>query len=247
MKHRFIFFILLTVVTKSFTQTKKIEIEILPYVKYDKYKEFLGWETGIGGKHFVTPSGISYGLDTRLKKRLGDNYSFVLGLGYFRYSFTKIATHNNLGTGNTRLISFPSPLFILFYTDKYWYNTVSLKLGVEKILTLKNNFSLPIGINFGNYFSFSQQYHLTANPDGSQKYLIKKSNNFATAIGLELGLLKIKRKMTIGPKIQIPFLSKWKTDKAFPNEDGSTSRSKWFKGFGFGISCNFFLTQKSKL
>jgi hypothetical protein len=246
MKYRFVIFILLVVSSKSFSQAKKLELEILPYVKYDKYKEFLGWETGVGGKHFITPSGLSFGADARMKKRFGDNYNLVLGLGYFRYSFTKITTHSNLGIGSARLINFQSPLFILFYTDKYWYNTVSLSLGVEKYFNLKNNFILPIGVNFSNYFSFSQHYHLKANPEGSQNYLTKKNKNLGTALGLEFGLLKTKRKMTIGPKLQIPFLSKWKTDKAFPNEDGNTSRSKWFKGFGIGISCNFFLPQKSR-
>ncbi len=241
MKKLVISFLLIIHSIFGLAQNRPISIEVNPLLKFDKYKEFYGWESGIGGKHYVKPQGLSYGVNINLKKALFKDYSLSIGIGYFKYSFNEISSRSKLGESNARLIDFPSPLFILFYTDKYWYNTLSLNIGVDRQLKLRNNYFLITCLGLSNYYNFSQHYHLTSNPEGSMDY--KKTNNqyFGLSAELGIGLVKQFKQLSIGPKIQIPVFSNWRTDKTFPNETNSGSRSKWFNGVGVGISCNYSL------
>jgi hypothetical protein len=241
MKNLAISLLLIILSICGFAQNRATSIEINPLLKYDTYKEFYGWETGIGGKHYVKPKGLSYGLNISFKKTLFNDYNLSLGIGYFRYSFNKINSRSNLGTGNSRLIDFSSPLFILFYTDKYCYNTLSLNIGIDKQLKLRNNYSLITGLGLSNYYNLSQYYHLTSNSEGSVDYKKKNKQYFGLSAELGIGLLKKIKQFSIGPKIQIPVFSNWRTDNTFPNETNSGSRSKWFNGLGIGISCNYSL------
>lgn len=237
----------MTLSVSSFCQKKHGVMELNPYTRYDKYKEFFGWETPIEGKRYVKPEGLSYGLIINLKKPVYKDYNLNIGIGYHRYNFSKMSVPGRLGTSNARLINFPSPLFILFYTDKYWYNTASLNVGAEKQFKLKNKHTLTTGIALSNYYTFSQHYHLTSNPGGSQDYKKKNNQYFGLSAWIEIGLLKKINKFTIGPKLQIPVFTNWKTDETFPNETNSASRSKWLRGIGFGLSFNYSLTKKNKL
>ena len=96
---------------------------------------------------------------------MDNDYGIYVGLDYYKYSFSKIRSRNSRGTGDDRLISFQSPLFIFFFSDRYWYNTLSLNIGGEKICKLKNDYSVTVGAALSNYYTFSQYYHITANPN----------------------------------------------------------------------------------
>lgn len=244
MKNFIISIFLLSVYNYCDAQKKTFYIEISPFLKYDKYDEFVGWATVLGGEHYVKLKGLSFGLNANVKKQTFNNYAIFLGAGYYRYSFTEINSRSNLGTANGRRINFPSPLLIPFYTDEYYYNTLSLNLGVEKIIDFNKNLQLIAGIEVINYFTFSQYYHLSYNSEGNQDYRKKNMQYFGNTSNMEIGLLKKLSRIRIGPKLQVPIFISWKTDETFPTETNTGNRNKWLNGVGLSISCNYYLTQK---
>lgn len=243
MKHYFIISIYLLVSNFVIAQKESSQIEINPYIRYDTYKEFLDRQSVLS-THYAKMEGLSYGGNINFKKNISKKYCVIMGVGYYKHAFSKIKSRSDYGTGNTRLISFPSPLLIPFFTDKYWYHSLALNLGGQRDFMLKNNFLISIGAMANNYFTFSQYYHLTNNPGGSLDY---KKNDFkysGLSVIIEAGLQKKINRISVGPKLIIPMFENWKTDNTFPYETNSSSRSKWLRGIGLGISFNYSLTSK---
>ncbi len=220
------------------------QIEITPYVKYDTYPEMIDRVTST--THYAKISGLSYGLDFNIRIKIYKKYSFLSGIGYYKQSFNKIESRSSYGEGNTRWIDYPSPLFINFYTDKYWYHTFLFNVGVEKEFVLKKNLSASIGAVSSSYFTFSQYYHLNNNPGGSLDYKTNGFRHSGSTFSLIAGLQKTVKNILIGPKLIFPIYTKWKKDNAFAGETYKGSRDKWLRGIGGGISVNYFLISKKK-
>jgi len=232
---------LIGVYSNTFSQTNKYCLEINPFIRYDHYKEFVGWETGIGGKHYVKPSGISYGINFNLKRRINSKNSLYFGGGYYRHIISKIESHSNLGEAKQRLINYPSPLLILFYSDRYAYNTLTANIGYERNIKIQKNYSLTTGIELNELFTFSQFYHLSYNPGGSRDY---RKNNFhflGWFAGIDIGLIKDYKQFSVGPRIKLPVFSHLRTDSTFPNETNSGYRNQLFSGIGLGLSFTYKL------
>ncbi|MBK7345455.1 MAG: hypothetical protein IPI98_00675 [Chitinophagaceae bacterium] len=60
--------VFIVVVTKIFGQANKYSIEINPFIRYDKQAYFFSWETTTSGKNYVSPRGLSYGINLNIKK-----------------------------------------------------------------------------------------------------------------------------------------------------------------------------------
>ena len=235
MKKLTVFLILSTIYFCTSAQNSKYSLEINPFMRYDKYNEFFAWQN-FTGKNTITPSGTSLGLNLNLKYQVLPTSNISLGLGYYRHTVSDIKRVNNLGAGNSWLIGYPSPLFILFYTDKYAYNTLTLNTGFERQFRLKKNYLITTGIDLNGLYTFSQYYHLTNNPDGSKDYRTKDSRFLGILAGLDIGLMKSYKQFNIGPKIKMPVFSSLKTDEVLANDDGTNYRKNWFTGVGLGIS-----------
>lgn len=221
------------------------QIEINPYIRFDSHPEFSYVLNGRPSTDYVKIKGTSFGLNLAYKIPLTKSIFLNPGIGYYRYSFNNIKKENTLfGKSDGRDINFISPLLISFYTNKYWYNTIALNIGVEKIFDFKRNIQVVTGLNINNYFTISQYYHLSFNPQGSQDYRKNNKRYFASSINLNASILKKIRRINIGPSLILPVFDIWKTDYAFPEETNSTSRNKWLRGIGLGISCNYSLIKK---
>lgn len=220
-------------------QQSKYSVELQPFFRYDKANEFLSWTTPTGGGNYVTPAGISYGINANALKQTGKNSNIIIGIGYLNYRISTIHTQNRRGSGDDRLINYPSPLFVQFYSDQYMYHTLSLNLGIEKQFAFGNKYLITTGLGLNGLYTFSQKYHLTTNPEGSQNYRTNNSDLFGLLSGLEIGILREFKKITIGPKIKLPVFTSIKTDATFPNENGSNYRNHWFNAFGLGTSIIF--------
>ena len=245
MKKITVFIILIAICLNSSAQQSKYSLEINPFMRYDRYKEFFSWETATGGENYISPRGTSFGLNLNIKNQINPASNIYLGLGYYKHTISNIKRTNNRGNGNDRLIDFPSPLFIFFYSDKYAYNTVTLNAGFERHFRFKKNYLITTGIDLNGLYTFSQYYHLTRNPGGSQDYRKKNAGFFGILAGFDIGLMKSYRQFNIGPKLKIPVFSSLKTDATFPNETGTYSRNQWFSGIGLGVSFNYkFKTSK---
>ena len=230
-----ILFILFAKCFCTSAQNSKFSLEINPFMRYDKYKEFFAWKS-FTGRNMITPSGTSFGLNLNIKYQLLPASNVYLGLGYYRHTISNIKRVNNFGEGNSWLIGYPSTSFILFYSDKYAYNKVTLNTGFEKHFILKKNYLITTGIDLNGLHTFSQYYHLTDNPDGSRDYITKNARFLGIFAGFDLGLMKSYKQFNIGPKIKIPVFSSLKTDEVLANDDGTDYRNNWFSGIGLGIS-----------
>lgn len=237
-----------------FGQKNYNQIEVNLYTQRDWYPEF-SYSINPTNSNSAKIRGTSWGSNANYKLSLGKELFLKVGAGFYRYSFNKIEVRNTLFSTSkspSRIIAFPSPLYVIFVTDKYWYKTVSTDIGIEKVFDVNNDWQISAGLSLTNYYTFSQTYHMTPDyPVGPHhhKYKLKNNRYFGLSSSIELGLLKKFRQINIGPVLILPVYNMWKQDKVFPkNENFAESnldgRHKWFRGIGFGISCNYSLTKK---
>lgn len=252
MKNLFLIFYFSFCTNCLFGQKNYNQIGVDLYIQRNWYPEF-SYSINPTNTYFVKIRGESPGLNANYKLSVRKNLFLKAGVGYYRYSFNKIESYNTqFGKGNTRVIGFPSPLYVIFVTDNYWYNTVSANIGIEKVFDVNKNWQISAGFSLTNYYTFSQTYHMTADyPVGppNHKYKLKNNRYFGLSSVIELGLLKKIRQINIGPVLILPVYDMWKQDNVFPKngnsaESNSDERHKWFRGIGVGISCNYSLTKK---
>lgn len=249
MTRRLIFIISFSIISDfAFAQKKTTQIEINPFVRIDKYPQFLYVLSGRPSTDYVNIKGTSFGLNLAYKIPITRSVLLKPGIGYYKYSFNDIKKVNTLfGKSNAKDIGFVSPLYIPFFTDKYRYNCIAANLGIEKLVIWKNDFQLYAGINLNNYYTYLQYYHITyKNPDNpiNNDYKLKNGRYFGFSANLNASLLKEFGKFNLGPTIILPVFDIWKTDKTFPEETNSGTRRKWLNGIGLGISFNYLLTKK---
>lgn len=235
-------FVLIMIAAKTYGQTNNYSIEINPFVRYDKQRYFFSWETVLGGKNFVSPRGLSHGVNVNFQKQINKSNLIFFGLGFYKHSITNIKRYNDNSTGNDRLIKYPSALFVPFFTDKYAYNSLSLNIGYKRNIEVKKGYLLNAGIDLAGLYTVSQNYHLTTSPDGNTNYKQRNGGFWGILTSLDIGLIKNYRKFKIGPELKIPILTSLKTDVIFPNETGSEFRNRWFGSMGIGISFIYKLT-----
>lgn len=241
-----LFAILLLLISHClFGQKGNSMIEINPYIRMDRYPQFSYVLGGRPSTDYVKIKGTSWGINTVFKFPVKKRIYIKTGVGYYKYSFTDINRYNTMfGNSNARHIAFPSPLYIIFYSDNYWYNSISFNLGIENFFNFNNNWQLVGGINFNNYYTYSQYYRITADyPTGppDHRYKLRNSRYLGISANIHAGLLKHFGKLNIGPSLFLPVYDIWKQDNTFPEEDNASSRNKWLKGIGVGITCNFSL------
>jgi hypothetical protein len=228
----------------AISQNPSSSIEIEPYYRIDWYPEFSFVYNGRASTDYVKMRGNSIGLRISYGSYLKKAFNVKAGIGYYKYSFNGIRNENTtFGTSDARLIKYPSPLFLLFYTDRYWYNTLSVDIGVQKVFKAQHDFGIRAGIDLANYYTFSQQYHLADN-SGDQAYKRKDGRYYGLSVFLSGSVLKNFGKISIGPSLILSVYDMWKTDKAFPEENGSHFRKKWGNGAGLGVTCNLSLAKK---
>lgn len=232
-----------------FSQSKSRQLEIEPFVRFDKYPEFTNAINSIA-TYKLSIKGTSWGINTAYKIPFKNSLVFKAGLGYYRYSFTDIVSaHQSFGVGDRRVIDYPTQLGITLGTDSYWYNTISMSIGIEKYFELNKDFIIIGGLSARNYFTFSQQYHMPY--DNSfipqpelqiqNNYKTFKKENFGFGGELNAGIIKKFGPVYIGPSIIIPVYDSWRKDSIFPTENNSESRKKWFRGIGTSIKILYTL------
>lgn len=244
MKKTFLIIISLVLTNNLVAQKQNRQIEINPFIRFDKYPQF---SYNLGGRpstDYVNIKGTSFGVNIAYKIPISKLLFLKPGIGYYKYSFNEITRKNtSSGTTNSRDINFISPLLIPFFTDNYHYNTISVNIGLEKQLLLKNNFHGIVGFQFNNYITTSQKYHLILNPDGSQNYKKSNKNYFGSSGLIYVNLMKKIKQISCGPSLIVPVVDIWKTDETFQEETNKNTRKKWFNGIGIGISFNYSITK----
>jgi hypothetical protein len=220
-------------------QKAKDQLEINPFVRYDVYPEFSYHYAGRASTNHLKMKGVSWGINANYKKAIAQSFFLKLGVGYYRYTFNKLDNYQPpFGTADSREVDYPSPLWILFYTNKYWYHTISGNLGLEHWFSLNRNLKITTGVNWNPYFTYSKHYHIDYGSNGtmhSVNYVVPQKRYFGYSVNLTAGIQKRVKGFLIGPTIILPIYDRWKKDEKF-GENENESREKWFNGIGLGIT-----------
>jgi len=234
MKNLLLSILLLLFTHLSFAQTSKSQLEVMPYMRFDSYSEFSYNYKDRTNSDYLEVKGISWGTNINYKHLLRKNIFIKAGLGYYRYSFNTLKGISIWGETKSRPINYNSEIEVLYYTDGYWYNCVSLNVGLEKAIPLSKNLQVITSLNFSNYYTYAQNYHLGHN-DSNFKVNNKKS--FGYSGYLNLGITKTINDYSFGPFILMPIYTSWMKDKLF---DETTTKNeavnKWFRGWGMGLT-----------
>ena len=226
-------------------QRNKSSIEIYPFVRFDEYPAF-SYSINQVNSNDVNIKGTSWGINMNYKLGLKKKFYFKAGVGYYKYSFNNIDSYNSLfGHGTGRVINFPSPYYLIYGTNKYWYHCISGNIGIEKLYDIKKNLKIASGINLSHFYTCSQYYRVGNN----NRYELDNKRFFGLSGNASVALLKSIGRISVGPSIVLPIYDIWKQDQVFPKSDGvhesnSSTRNKWFGGIGLGVSINYSLTKK---
>jgi hypothetical protein len=154
MRNQFLIFIFLLFCNYLLGQKKNTQIELNPYLHWDKYPTFSSPFNSVI-KADVTSKNSSWGLQAAIKKLIKKDYFAKLGLGYYKYSFSDVKTKTSLfGIGNGRVIDYRDATLLLYSTSKYWYNTLCATIAVERMFAIKKNRSIFVGADIANYYTF---------------------------------------------------------------------------------------------
>lgn len=237
---RFFYCVLIIVLFSKplFSQVKANSIELYPYFRHDNYGIF---DDSYGGRSFSTRlslKGNSYGISAYYTRALPNKLQGRIGLGYYKYSFNKINTYDGRTYGGTypeRPLEYPTIDAIMLYTNGYYYNTITLNIGADRVFILSKGYELLAGGSLQGYYTYSQVFKVPV-PQNARypDYKRKKSEVFGFSINLNIGINKNIGNFYAGPRILIPVFDQWKQDEIFL-EPQNASRNKWFTGFGGGI------------
>ena len=222
------------------------QIELHPHLRFDNYPSFdIAFNSVTNAT--ITMKGKSWGV--------GLNYMFLLknklfikgGAGYYKYSFDEIeSVIPPFGEGPARSINYePGPSSTFFYScDKYWYNSISITVGLEKWFMLNKSTDAIAGLDIVNYYTLSQVYNIPAT-NYDTEYKTTNNRYFGVGFNISTGIQKEIGRLRIGPTFSLPIFSLWKQDSVFPFEKESKNRNKWLNGVQFGITCKYSLTKNT--
>jgi hypothetical protein len=104
---------------EGFSQSRHKEIEIEPYIRFDRYPQFTNAINTIA-TYKLDIKGNSWGINAAYKVPVKNNFLIKVGIGFHKYAFNKIeSTHRLFGKGNQRVINYPYIADIILGTDKY--------------------------------------------------------------------------------------------------------------------------------
>lgn len=231
--------------TSILGQGLKNQLEIKSNLQWDKYPEFSVRVSSVSNS-VIKLKGTSWGIGANYMYSLKDMLFIKAGIGYYKYSFNKVEeTVGSFGTSPARRINYEGGSSTFGYTcNRYWYNTISATVGVEKQFSLKKSMDITSGFHLTNYYTFSQTYNIPAtNSD------IKYKKTDGRYLGFDFNIFgSVQKKIgksTIGPTVGFPIFKMWKQDSVFPPEQDNKSRNKWLNGLELGFAFKYLLTRKS--
>ena len=223
-------------------------IEINPFLRTDSYPGFLYRIDGVIHDS-INLRGTSWGVNISYNLPVSRSSILKLGLGYYRHRFDKIININTLfSESDSRNIYFPGA-YIVYSTDKYFYNIISVNTSFEKQFISKKEIQVSGGLQLANHITFSQNYHITAPyPLGPAqgRYTQNKLRYFGSSVSVYFSMMKKFGAIQIGPSLIIPVFEGWKQDAVFPGENNASMRTKWLRGIGGGLLIRIPLTLVAK-
>lgn len=241
MKKTILSIIILFLFYVGFAQKRPNEFQVLPFARLDWYPEFTFNYGGRFSSDSLRMKGVSWGINFNYKHSLNKEMSFVVGLGYYRYSFTKLRRINSaFGFSDARPMEFPSFNNFFYHANNYHYNTALLNIGVDKLFKLEKKAQITIGFFFRSYLTLQSSYKTNF---GGLVYKKPGMELFGYSLTTEAGLEKQFGRLRLGPKLLIPLFDIWSKDEVFL-ENKNANRNKWLNGIGVGFQINYPLIKK---
>jgi hypothetical protein len=216
-------------------------IELYVVSRYDRHANY---ETNFAGRSYndtMKLFGLSSGANVQCRKALSPTYSITFGVGYYRLGVNKIRSSmpfGNLGVATARSINNEDDdsTKLGYSTSKYHYNNLAFTVGLSKLYSLQNRFSIDIGAEGVGYYSFSQDYNLM----NRYHYSTTNPKQLEFGINATVGLMKEYNKFYIRPALLVPIYQLLKGDRAF-DEKRNMSIPKWFNGIGLTFRIGKYL------
>lgn len=227
-----------------FCQEKENQIEVSSFFLCNQYPKF-SYSINPVNSFKVKITGTGPGIYAAYNFYIKKNIYIKPGIGYYKYAFNNITqTNSQFGNSNNRVVEDYSPPGgitpgLIYTTNKYFYNTVFLLLGIEKHSNINNNIQLSIGVTTKNYFTFSQFYHITYPSPVGDNYKQNSKRYFGFSANIYTSIMKKIKRFNVGPKLVLSIYDSWKKDKIFPQEENNQSRCKWLNGVGIGINISY--------
>jgi hypothetical protein len=215
---------------------KSFELDIIG--RYDKQADYT---TRYFGRSYTNDTrlwGKSYGFNFNFSQPIYKNLKFKIVIGYYRLGIDKIrqtTPFNTIATGRNLDYQHPSGIALLFATNKYWYNNLSINGGFSYGKKLSKTLDFATGADFGYLYTFSQVYNVRYG--GNIRYKTKNAKILGFGINSYTGVIikSTHGKYYINPKIIIPVYQKLNGDEVF-GENDKINTSKWFNGVGVSVA-----------
>jgi len=220
--------------TSADAQNKKsFEFSILG--RYDRHANYVSNFAGRVYNDTNKLYGISYGANVSYRKELTQTIFASLGFGYYRLGIDKIKgsmPFNIPGTRTVRSIDYDDGVTNRGYaTSKYYYDNLTVTIGLNKIDLLKERLYLDFGLEVIGQYSISQRYQLL---DGRKHYSTNNEKPLEFGVNATFGILREYKSFYIRPALLVPIYQNLKGDKVF-YEDRNMNISKWFYGIGLTL------------
>jgi hypothetical protein len=215
-----IFLPLAIVIFISANGQNKKSIEFSFVGRYDRHADYVSNFAGRVYNDSNKLYGTSYGVNIAYRQKINKSISASLGIGYYLLNVDKIRgsmPFNIPGTPTVRNINYDDGMTNLLYsTSKYHYNNLTVTVGVNKTMALRDQLYLDFSAEGIGYYAFSQRYLLF---DGPNQYSTHNSKPLEFGMNVTVGILKEYMKFYIRPALIIPICQRLKGDKVFYEEE----------------------------
>ena len=232
--------LLLTKTTVYGQKNSSFELDFIG--RYDKHADYT---TRFGDRSYTNDTklwGKSFGFNINYIKSLYNHVNTKVGIGYYNLGIDKIrqtTPFNIIATGRNINYRHPSGILPLFATNKYYYDNLSLTVGLAYERPIAKKVDFIAGGDFNYLYTFSQLYHITYD---DIRYRTNNSRTLGFAANTYFGLLRKVHtdEYYVSPKIIVPIYQQLRGDEAF-GEDQSVKMEKWFNGVGVSLTIGKYL------
>ncbi len=181
---------------------------------------------------------FSYSVDLMIEKKITDDLTFSIGLGYLHESiaFNKFFDYQILQSGR-------DSTSIGVATKNYVYHILRAPVGVTYYFLKKDNLAIGIGVENHINFRFRETYKV--NPPLVTRSNLNSFKYYGNSTFVYLNILKVTSKI---PKIKIsPYIriaNLYRRDNSILYEQSLSRKQDFFEALG--ISFSYYLNSKTK-
>ena len=156
-----------------------------------------------------------------------------MGFGVTRIENEYIGGAGSMSHG--RPVNYPSPVFILYTTPKYYYNNLLFHIGLERQFPVSPMLSPFAALDYFHANTLSQKYFISG---PGIYYTTANRGSFGDFFNLNIGVCQKLGSFSFSPALVLPVYKSWKQDVVFL-ENPNAAISNWGNGIGFMFSISY--------